>query len=67
MRTRMLIAALALALVLVAAAAVALRAFRRATAGASGLSARIERLFHVPDRARPIPSDHYYQAYWRAH
>lgn len=67
MQTRILTAALALLFVVVAAAALAVRAFLRATKGAIGLSARIERLFHFPDRARPLPRDHYYHQYWRAH
>jgi hypothetical protein len=67
MQARILTAALALLFVVVAAAALAVRAFLRATQGARGLGARIERLFHLPDRARPLAEDHYYHQYWRIH
>jgi len=53
------------ALLVVAVVAVAIRAFQRSTAGASGLKARIERLFLLPPKAGPLPKSHYFKAYWR--
>ena len=39
--------------------------FLRATRGARGLKARVDRLFLLPVRVRPLPKGHYFKPYWR--
>ncbi len=58
--TALLAGGVVLALVLVALVFL----FLRATRGAKGLKARIERLFLLPVRERPLPKSHYFKAYW---
>ena len=57
-----------LVILLVALAAVvsvaALWAFLRVTAGASSLRERVDRLFVLRRRARPLEPEHYFKAYW---
>ena len=55
---------LAVALVTAAASVLVLRALLRATAGASSLRERIDLLFRLPRRARPLDRGHYFRAYW---
>jgi hypothetical protein len=55
------LAAVAILLIL----GLAVRAFLRVTAGASGLRARIARIFLLPVRVRPLPRSHYFKAYWQ--
>ncbi len=53
------------ALAFVGALVVSVWVFLRVTAGAQGLKARVQRLFLLPVRVRPLPRGHYFKAYWR--
>jgi hypothetical protein len=50
---------------LLLATLVVLAVFLRATSGTRGLRQRIERLFRLPERGRPLGKHHYYHPYWR--
>jgi len=39
--------------------------FLRATRGTKGLRSRVDRLFLLPVRVRPLPKGHYFKPYWR--
>jgi hypothetical protein len=65
MSTLVLLVGVVVALGLLAVLAIAGQAFLRATAGAKGLKARIQRAFLSPVRVHPLPRNHYFKAYWR--
>jgi hypothetical protein len=59
------LAAIVAGLIVLGALGAALLLFLRATRGAKGLKTRVDRLFLLPVRVRPLPKGHYFKPYWR--
>jgi len=59
------LAAIVASIIVLGVVGTGLYLFLRATRGAKGLKARVDRLFLLPVRVRPLPKGHYFKPYWR--